>query len=163
MSTMTRAEAAAVLGVSETATADEIATAWRTTAKTAHPDMGGDPAQFARVSIAAELMSTAPDEHAAAAALSVPRVEAHVAMRINVRRAVIGLSAALVVIAVVIIGAAPVSAVVVPIMLTTVASTCHVLWTACGRPHARSLVGQAKTKTAARSASVDFAHRDRKR
>lgn len=144
MSTMTRTEAAALLGVAETANADEIAAAWRATAKTTHPDMGGDAEQFRRLSIAAELMQTAEAADEPAEALPIPVVKAHLEARIDVRRAVVSLAATLVVIAVVIAGAAPASIVVVPIVLTAVTTVSWLLWVSCGRPSARTAVDLAR-------------------
>ncbi|WP_415856898.1 J domain-containing protein [Sinomonas sp. G460-2] len=46
-----------VLGVSVTATAQEIKAAYRRAARTHHPDHGGDPAEFHRVTLAYEVLS----------------------------------------------------------------------------------------------------------
>lgn len=47
--TMTREEAAAVLGVPTNAPPDDVRHAWRLWARIAHPDAGGEPAHFARL------------------------------------------------------------------------------------------------------------------
>lgn len=46
-----------VLGVSVTATAQDIKAAYRRAARTHHPDHGGDPAEFRRVTLAYEVLS----------------------------------------------------------------------------------------------------------
>lgn len=47
----------AILGVHETSTKAEIRKAYRKLAKTAHPDSGGDPAVFARISLAHDVLT----------------------------------------------------------------------------------------------------------
>jgi hypothetical protein len=47
--TLTRAEAAAILGLHVDAAPDDVRHAWRMWARIAHPDVGGDPANFARL------------------------------------------------------------------------------------------------------------------
>lgn len=54
---MTRAEAAAVLGVPLDAGTDEVRHAWRMWARIAHPDTGGDPAHFARLDQARRVLA----------------------------------------------------------------------------------------------------------
>lgn len=53
-----------VLGVAQTATADEIAAAYRAKAKEHHPDRGGDAATFRRVALAWSKLRS-PEERAA--------------------------------------------------------------------------------------------------
>lgn len=59
--TMSRGEAAALLGVSPSATPDEVRRAWRMWARAAHPDAGGDAAHFARLEQARRVLLSAPD------------------------------------------------------------------------------------------------------
>ncbi|MBP7971205.1 MAG: J domain-containing protein [Candidatus Nanopelagicales bacterium] len=47
----------AILGVVPTATAEEIALAWRTAAKRSHPDLGGSIPDFQRIEIAYQVLS----------------------------------------------------------------------------------------------------------
>ncbi|MFM8240587.1 MAG: hypothetical protein ACKOAW_09775 [Actinomycetota bacterium] len=49
MTVMHRAEAAAVLGLGDRPTPDEIKRAWRLWAREAHPDFGGNESEFARL------------------------------------------------------------------------------------------------------------------
>lgn len=53
---MGRDEAASLLGVSVDADPDAVRHAWRLWAKVAHPDVGGDPAHFARLDDARRLL-----------------------------------------------------------------------------------------------------------
>lgn len=46
-----------VLGVEKSATADEIQSAWRTTAKRLHPDLGGSVTDFQQAEIAYQVLS----------------------------------------------------------------------------------------------------------
>lgn len=53
---VTRDEAAALLGVPADAAPDAVRRAWRTWARLAHPDAGGDPAHFTRLHEAREVL-----------------------------------------------------------------------------------------------------------
>lgn len=57
---MNHAEAAALLGVPLDASVEEIRRAWRTWARLAHPDAGGQPSHFNRLRIARDLLLTDP-------------------------------------------------------------------------------------------------------
>lgn len=58
---MTRKEAAALLGVDDSASPDDVRRAWRVWARLAHPDLGGDVRHFRRLAAARdELLSGTP-------------------------------------------------------------------------------------------------------
>lgn len=58
---MTRKEAAALLGVDDSASPDDVRRAWRVWARLAHPDLGGDVRHFRRLAAARdELLAGTP-------------------------------------------------------------------------------------------------------
>ncbi|KAH8074162.1 hypothetical protein JL720_10717 [Aureococcus anophagefferens] len=68
---MTRAEAAALLGVGEAATAEELKKAYKRKALRAHPDKGGSKEQFQRLAEAYKCLADAREGAAAAATADV--------------------------------------------------------------------------------------------
>ena len=68
---MTRAEALALLGVGEEATADELKKAYKRKALRAHPDKGGSKEQFQRLAEAYKCLADAREGAAAAATADV--------------------------------------------------------------------------------------------
>ena len=57
---MLRSEARQILHVAPHATAEEIRVAYRSAIKQCHPDVGGDPVEFARAVAAHELLTAEP-------------------------------------------------------------------------------------------------------
>ncbi|KAH8051005.1 hypothetical protein JL722_11041 [Aureococcus anophagefferens] len=68
---MTRAEAAALLGVGEAATAEELKKAYKRKALRAHPDKGGSKEEFQRLAEAYKCLADAREGAAAAATADV--------------------------------------------------------------------------------------------
>jgi DnaJ domain len=57
---MTRQQALSILGLSKEPTPEELKSAFRTKVKETHPDRGGDPALFHKVTEARDLLEKAP-------------------------------------------------------------------------------------------------------
>ncbi len=94
----TAEQARALLALAQDAAPDAVRAAFRRAAKAAHPDRGGDPAEFRRVLEAYRLLSAAPSARpvrqppppAAAEPPAEPRVRRKVPLRITVAEAFLG-------------------------------------------------------------------------